>query len=315
MEARNRRRTVALGICLVVLAGCRHTSSGTTARRNLDGGLDSQEDVNSYWADNIDASSAIDTSPAIDTFGRGGTAEVGAADSRYDATVFSVDAIDNKPIDEAVDGGGAAVMGIVLSIGWGRGTPGRTVSIAGQIATTDASGRFYFDDVPDIYDAIVAEPDGSQVSIYYGLTRRDPVLSHAASYTSALDDPPHVATLSGLLSGSFPFPVGTYHFATIFFLTERSNTTWYLGQPFQSSGPGYGPLPVRWAGDPSVSGNLIALGQIGTEQQHWTTAFLASTSFSIADGAKATRDMSMSSVPIGKIAGSVQMYSGNAVEA
>jgi hypothetical protein len=60
---------------------------------------------------------------------------------------------------------------------------------------------------------------------------------------------------------------------------------------------------------------LIALGQIGTEQQHWTTAFLASTSFSIADGAKATRDMSMSSVPIGKIAGSVQMYSGNAVEA
>jgi hypothetical protein len=188
------------------------------------------------------------------------------------------------------------------------------VVIAGQQTVTDGNGGFAFAEVPNTYDAIVAEPYGTQISVYYGLTRRDPILSHTATYTSALDDPPHTATVSGTLSGDFPFPVDAYHLATVYFFADRGTSTWSLGQPFESAGPGYGPVDVGWVGESSVAGILVSIGQIWTEQRHWTSAYLASGALALTDGGLASEDLSLSTVPTGRIAGSVQMYAGNGVE-
>jgi len=217
--------------------------------------------------------------------------------------------------DAGLDSGGTPVQGTVLAMAWGRGAPGRTVVVAGQRTVTDSRGGFSFEYVPPTYDAMVAEPDGMQISVYYGLTRRDPILSHISTYTTALDEPPHTATVSGTLSGDFPFPVDSYHLAAIYYFADRGAVTWHLGQPFRSAGPDYGPVQVKWVGDSKVAGTLAALGQIGTEERHWTNAYLASASLPLAEGDLVTQDLVLSAVPTGRIAGTIQMYQGNGVEA
>ena len=179
---------------------------------------------------------------------------------------------------------------------------------------TDGVGRFSLDNVTGTYDAMVVEPGGMVVSVYYGLTRRDPILSHMAAYDSSSDSPTQSVSIAGMLTAGFPFPVDSSHVITVYYLADHGYGVLQVGSLLASAGPGYGPLSVGWNGDASITGRLVAVGQYGSYTVPWTKAFLASNSLSLASGDVTTVDLALAEVSIGQIGGTIQMYSGNAVE-
>jgi hypothetical protein len=216
---------------------------------------------------------------------------------------------------QAESGGLGPVVGRVVAIGWGRALPGRTVVIEGHRTTTDRSGSFTFDMVPARYDAYVVEPDERQLSIYYGLTRRDPILSHVATSESTLDEPPYSAAVSGTLLGEFPFPLAdNYRRAAVYFFGDSAYANWHLDVELAREGPGYGPMVPRWSGPASLAGTLVALGRTSSESREWAAGFAASAALEITNGQAITQDLPLSQVSIGRIAGRVLTQQGTSVE-
>jgi hypothetical protein len=70
------------------------------------------------------------------------------------------------------------VEGRVLALRSLSPLAGRIIVIGDQKTTTDQDGRFALDDVEPFYDLFISEPDRSTVSIYEGLSRRDPLVVH-----------------------------------------------------------------------------------------------------------------------------------------
>ena len=77
--------------------------------------------------------------------------------------------------------GAGAISGIVVNH-QGVRLPGQIVAVGGRRTTSDGEGRFSLADVPATYDLIVAKPDGDLVTIYQGISRRDPRVVHTALY-------------------------------------------------------------------------------------------------------------------------------------
>jgi len=231
----------------------------------------------------------------------------------------------NSPTSPFVDGGTTAdagvldgsssVSGIVKSVNWRGGAAGRRVTVSGQSATTGSDGRFTLTEVPSSYDVVIAEPDGATFSIYQALTRTDPVLSHKTTFNPSLDGTPYRASISGTLSGDFPFPVDSSHLATVYYAAATAFSSWQLGQPLRSGGPAFEPMSVAWRGTSSITGALIALGQIGTATTPWTSAYLATRPVSLSDGNAVEEALTLLPVGVGALAGSIKMYAGNGVYA
>ena len=77
---------------------------------------------------------------------------------------------------------GSEVSGIVVDAEEHWPLSGRLVEIAGQRALTDAQGRFHIPHAPPVYDARISEADGSWVTLYRSVARRDPLLGqHVAN--------------------------------------------------------------------------------------------------------------------------------------
>jgi hypothetical protein len=252
-----------------------------------------------------------------------GAAKDGRAPDPEDARAAEDGGAPDQEDDE--DGGTASeagtttearpVRGIVIG-SWGA-LAGRTVAIGAQSTVTSPSGLFTIDQAPSSYDVTILEPDGSLVSVYSGLTRRDPVLVHDAMYVSASNPTieTYQASISGILLGDFPFPVDSYHAATVSFFSSPGSSIWQLGLPLRSKGPSYGPMTAVWLGSPSVVGRLIALAEVLSETELWASAFLATTSLSLSHGATISQDLTLFPIATGQIAGFVQMYEGNSVSA
>src|SRR5207237_3740319 len=77
---------------------------------------------------------------------------------------------------------------------------GRTVLMGDLAAVTASDGSFAFENVPVRYDLAVVEPKRDIVTLYRGLTRRDPTLVHGAA-PEKLDE--YRAAHSAKLFGSF----------------------------------------------------------------------------------------------------------------
>ncbi len=214
---------------------------------------------------------------------------------------------------DSVDGGGP-VTGAILSTWGGHGFPGRQVIIGNQSTVTDSVGGFSFEQVAETYDVVMVEPGGWDVSVYYGLTKRDPILSDSGNGGSSLDTLMQSVSITGTLTADFPFPVDSSHLVTLYYLADRGHGAVQVGNGLASAGPGYGPIWVGWNGDTSITGSLVAVGQYGLAGAPWTTAFLASKPLSLASGDAPTVDLALAEVSTGQIGGTVQMYNGNAVE-
>jgi hypothetical protein len=210
----------------------------------------------------------------------------------------------------AIAGEAATVEGMVLARGSRQGAKGRQVFMKGRAPVTIRDGGFSFANVTSPYEVIVAEPSGDTISIYQGLTRRDPVLWFHTGYTSASHDSPHRATIHGILRGDFPFPVERNHGVTVHFLSDRAQSFWRADPPEQhtnSAGPRFGRMRVSWEGAPTMPGQLVAVGQHAVDKKKWVDAYVGRAPLTLTAEEEAIQEVTMQPVAIGRIAGSVSI--------
>jgi len=184
------------------------------------------------------------------------------------------------------------VVGTVVDFLTDRPLAGRIVQLGATRATTNADGMFTIAVAPSTYDIAVLEPDGTSVSLYYRLTRRDPLLSHESS--SANRPLANTATIGGTVSGGAPFPLVPPNGVTIYYFSSATNTSLILGGSVQTplAGPQFGPLQLSWNGDASTSGELVALGTFPGAAD--TSAWLASEAVTLFNGQDAQAEVSLS---------------------
>jgi hypothetical protein len=208
---------------------------------------------------------------------------------------------------------GSAVNGTVLDIETNRPLAGRSVSIGLRRTQTDANGRFTIAKAPAIYDVVVVDPDGSMISVYRGVRRRDPILSHKHSDT--LDLTANQATVTGMLSGGGPYPLGTRDMAAVYFFSQQADGHASIGGGI-GGGPSFGSMGVLWHGSGSLSGQLVALGMFnaaggriggGAMASGGYSAWFASQPLTLSAGDVATVNVALSPVIQGHISASVHV--------
>jgi hypothetical protein len=130
------------------------------------------------------------------------------------------------------------------------------------VSTTDQYGHFTAWPRQATYDVVVSEPDGSAISIFRGLSRKNLVLTHQ----SADDVTKNAATITGMASGGAAYPLSATDSLDIVFFSSQAQGAVTLGGglPPESNGPHYGPLYVGWDGSGPVNGRLVALGRFAS---------------------------------------------------
>jgi hypothetical protein len=175
---------------------------------------------------------------------------------------------------------------------------GRTVAIGERRTTTDAHGCFEFGDVPPTYEVAIVEPNGAEVTVYQGITRRDPLLYHEGGIHEQPAARAHRGQISGRVSGG---PVASDGNIVIEFSTAEVEAHVYLGGTPQSEGPSFGPLEVSWDGAPTITGQLVTLrttlassdGGLAPSVSHE----FAQRTITLHDGEKAKVDLQTSVLP------------------
>lgn len=209
--------------------------------------------------------------------------------------------------------GGGAVVGTVMAL-WGDGVAGRKVTVAGQTTVTGPGGTFHLSDAPPVYDVVVAEPDESFLSVYRGVTRRDPVLTHAAEYRSTWDGPTAKASISGVLAGDLAFPLDDTHFVSVYFLGDGASSMFQLSTLLSATGPAYGPMTAIWKDRANIAGILLAIGRETTEAQHWVKAYLASQPLVLENGDNINQNPVLHAVANLRIGGSIVLQAAGDVD-
>jgi hypothetical protein len=160
--------------------------------------------------------------------------------------------------------------------------------------------------VPAQYELWVDLEGEAPVTVYRGLTRRDPVIIHSPSFVTSLDEPQRRASISGILRGDFPFPIERGHAMSLYFFSDHAKGQWWMGQTGQSLGPRFGRMTVVWNGQASVSGTLLALGTHFDSPEHLGEAFLSRRPLQISDGGEASEELTLDRLPTGRIAGEIK---------
>jgi hypothetical protein len=178
-----------------------------------------------------------------------------------------------------------------------RALAGRTVRVHAQSTTTDSEGKFELADAPDVYDVVIVDPDGSSVSVYQGLTRRDCLLSHRTSDSS----PANTARTTGSLSGGGVYPLGMTDTIEMAFFSPEAVKGFFLTS---GEGPSFGPLTVAWNGAVTTSGQLVALRyQLQSDKIHFTG--YAAETITLTSGGAAMTHLALREIAEGRVAGTV----------
>ena len=198
----------------------------------------------------------------------------------------------------AAPAGAGAIFGIVVNH-QGVRLPEQIVAVGGRRTTSDGEGRFSLADVPATYDLIVAKPDGDLVTIYQGISRRDPRVVHIA-----LHEPPpdHRAQIVGSLAGGEW--AGTSSLIT--FTSARARPVSFpVSARWKAAGAGqgeYGPIIVPWSGADTIEVQVVALLRNTPEtpgaQPTALSAWFATKSLTLRAGETATVDLEPGKVPV-----------------
>lgn len=208
----------------------------------------------------------------------------------------------------------SSVMGTVVDAVTSRPLAGRVVYVSGRMTTTGVDGRFSVDVAGTAYDATVVDPDGSTISMYRGLHRRDPRLAHRRS--SVPDVTANSATVAGSLSGGTSYPLGLTDTISVYLFANEADTSESLGSGLPSlfDGPSYGPLRLAWNGTAQIAAHLIALGAFrgntadaGDAGPSW---WLSQQAISVANGESQTINLALKPASTGNVSGQVQLPAG-----
>ena len=187
------------------------------------------------------------------------------------------------------------VAGTVVAMHGGRAepVPGQTVTDGVHTAVTDAAGRFTFPDEPLRYDLTIVDAGRSVVTIYQGLTRRDPILVQAVDLPASGSH--HHAVIAGKLIGGAP-----YRSMHVQFASALASKDVIIGR-FGGSGPRgpeYGPIAIDWNGPSPLHGELLAL-QLGHDDHAPTggTAWFGRQEISLRDGDVLGVDLKLAELP------------------
>jgi hypothetical protein len=148
------------------------------------------------------------------------------------------------------------VAGVVVRTD-GPPMPGILVASAGAQVTTDEHGRFALSGLGRDYSLTLVDAERARVTIYQGLTRRDPILVFADAADARQYE--HHATLAGTLSGGGPYPVTeevTVHFASRYAQADFPLASSALPH---ERGPRFGPMHIAWNGPERIGGELFVL--------------------------------------------------------
>ena len=194
--------------------------------------------------------------------------------------------------DAGVAGGAQDVSGIVVSLATGRPLESRTVVVGGRRAITDGNGAFTLPGVAAVYDAVVVDPDGTVISVYRGLQRRDPLLTHAGAPT-----PAHAGSVDGDLSGGNNYPLAPTDLVTVQFVAPQANQFSPLGGLLSTAqlGPEYGPIPLQWAGPDTLTGDLSAFATFAAADGGASSWFVHQA-LTVGDGQTAVADLVLAQV-------------------
>ena len=177
---------------------------------------------------------------------------------------------------------------------------GLAVSIGEQRVLTDGDGGFVLHKVPTTYDLNIADPDRRRVTAYYGLTRRDPILSHTAHDTSKVRARCYQASVSGRLQWDANTAEDLVAKPAVYFLSEAAFAKVESADLLpHHGGSACGPLRLDWLGNSATSGTILALSQ------GRTNSYLATASVTLANGEARQQDLRLAPIPMGRIAGSL----------
>lgn len=159
------------------------------------------------------------------------------------------------PAAEAPANVNGDVAGLVVDARGGLPVADQRVAVGSQVVPSDEHGRFRLRDVPATYDLVIVNAERSLATVYAGLSRRDPVLVHAAEPSAK---PRRSSEISGTLHGGGPYPIANaLHVA---FRSPLARGDVLLGGPNAPTrlGPDFGPLAVRWEGAATLEGELLS---------------------------------------------------------
>jgi hypothetical protein len=149
------------------------------------------------------------------------------------------------------------VRGVVLDAATKRPLFGRTISIGTAHTRSDERGAFELNNASPVYDLTIVDADGATISVYQGLTRRDPVLLHR--HSSLGGDAPYSASVVGTLSKENAELLSETDLAVVQFFSAAIDDRILLGGSVPPFAPDYG-IFLNWSGASSVSGKLVARG-------------------------------------------------------
>ncbi len=210
--------------------------------------------------------------------------------------------------------GADAIVGTVVDIGTGRPLVGRSVMIGAGSAMTDAHGRFVFEHAPPTYDATVVDPDGSTVTLYQSVQRRDPILSHRPSQVP--DVTTKSALLSGILSGGAAYPLDRVDVVTVYFFAPQVDEHVFVGGLLAPAlaGPRYGPIGLAWNGTDSIQGQIFALGLFDRGGDAGDSAWLASQPLdAVTNGQDASVELAFAPSTSDHVTGNIEIPDGSTI--
>jgi hypothetical protein len=212
------------------------------------------------------------------------------------------------------------VRGRVVDRDTRRALPDRTVVVGDRRTTTQGDGSFAFDGVvPGVYDLAVLNAKRDAVTIYRGLTRRDPLLVHT-SKEQQLDE--YRARQSAKLFGSFsvggqPLVSGA---ATLGFF---SPTLAAVSEPcaFVPSGAACDPVALYWNRPGPLEGEAVAVaiadrgaraGDPSRSAQR-LSAWAGRRPLTVAPSQAPTVDVALAAMPARRVRGDFRVPAGRDV--
>ena len=152
------------------------------------------------------------------------------------------------PVGEPV----GPVRGMVLDK-QGRPLPDQIVAVGAEKTTTDGEGRFALPKMPAGYDLIVASPGGTHVTVFQGLTRRDPIVVHDGPRPKPR---PHRAQIVVTVPGAEATMRWQVHFASPRAHAPLAGKLWNIST---GKTPDRNPLVVEWDGADTFTGVVMVL--------------------------------------------------------
>jgi hypothetical protein len=193
------------------------------------------------------------------------------------------------------------LRGVLLDFATKRPLVGRRLAVGQKHTTSDEEGLFQLDGVSGSYDLVISEANGSVVSVYQGLTRRDPVVLQRPNAFGVEGD--RSSWVRGTLSRPGHEPLTEADPASVQFFSPLGDARIVLGGQAPPFGPVY-ELLVQWYGAADLKGTVFARGTlVGTSGD--AEPFFAMQQLELQSGETATLDLELSSVERRKVAGSV----------